>query len=159
MNNAQPEIQTENLSKQDAQQLCEQLYNTTHELITLLDQETDLLRKAKTQEITPFHVRKGALTATLSHHMSKFQNNVDLMRQLAPDELSNLQNQKAEFQKSIQANHAALTAMQAVSERILQTVATKVAKKKNGPEVYNAGGHLGNAGVKRSAAINIDTNL
>lgn len=159
MNTAQEVPSFENLTKQDAQHLCEQLYNTTHELISLLDQETDLLRKAKTQEITPFHVRKGALTATLSHHMARFQNNADQMRQLAPDELKNLQNQKKEFQRSIEANHAALTAMQAVSERILQTVASKAAKKQNGPEVYNAGGHVGNAGVQRSAAINIDTNL
>ncbi len=150
---------SENMTKDQAQKLCLQLFNTTQELIALLDQETNLLRKAKTEEITPFHVRKDALTATLGHHMSKFKNNAEIMRQLAPEELKSLQMQKAEFQKSIESNHAALTAMQAVSERILQTVATKLSKKQSGPEVYNAGGHVGNAGVTRRAAINIDTAL
>lgn len=150
---------SEQMTREEAQNLCLQLFNTTQELITLLDQETNLLRKAKTEQITPFHVRKDALTATLSHHMTKFKSNADLMRQLAPDELQSLQLQKSDFQKSLESNHAALSAMQAVSERILQTVATKLSKKQGGPEVYNAGGHVGNAGVTRRAAINIDTAL
>lgn len=155
MSNQPAEIVTQ----QDARLLCEQLFNTTNELISLLEQETSLLRKAKTSELATFHVRKDALTATLSHHMNRFKANTELVRELAPDELKNLQNQRSQFQKSIEANHAALTAMQAVSERILQTVSSKVAKKKSGPDVYTAGGQLTRSGAKPAAPINVDTAL
>ncbi len=147
------------LSKDEAETLCRHLLDTTNELISLLEQETSLLRKAQTKEISPLHARKDALTATLSHHMARFQQHADEMRSLVPGDLKNLQDQRAHFTKSIEANHAALIAMQAVSERILQTVATKVAKKQGGPEVYTAGGQVTNAGRPRTAAINVDTAL
>lgn len=159
MSNQQPHHQKDISSKEEAQTLCANLLNTTNELISLLDDETSLLRKAKTNEIEPINLRKDALTTTLSHYMERFRNNTEVIRELAPDELSNLQNQRNQFQKSIEANHNALIAMQAVSERILQTVSEKVTKKQSGPEVYTANGNVTNNGVKRSAAITIDTAL
>jgi hypothetical protein len=81
------------------------------------------------------------------------------VRTLAPNEIKHLEQQRNHFRKSIESNHAALVAMQAVSERILQTVAEKVSKKQSGPEVYTNGGQVTNAGVRRSAAINVDTVL
>lgn len=168
MNN-QPNLETRHLeiqeepmqeiSKEEAAILCQHLFNTTNELIAVLEEETSLLRQAKTKEIAPLHIRKDALTAALSHHMEKFQKHAGELRALAPDELNNLQNQRSHFKKSIETNHAALIAVQAVSERILQTVADKVAKKQGGPEVYTAGGQVTNSGVKRGAAINVDTVL
>lgn len=147
------------LSAEQAKELCQHLFSTTSELISLLEEETSLLRKAKTREISPLHIRKDALTATLQHHMGKFQAHADEVRALAPAELKNLEQQRSHFKKSIESNHAALIAMQAVSERILQTVAEKVSKKQSGPEVYTSGGQVTNAGVRRSAAINVDTAL
>lgn len=147
------------MTKDDATNLCQHLFNTTNELIALLEEETTLLRKAKTKEITPLHIRKDALTATLQHHMTKFQTHAEEVRRLAPAELKHLEQQRGHFRKSIESNQAALIAMQAVSERILQTVSEKVAKKQNGPEVYTPGGQVTNAGVRRSAAINVDTAL
>ncbi len=146
-------------SREEAQNLCINLFNTTNELISLLDEETSLLRKAKTSEISPLQIRKESLTATLSHYMAVFTRNADEVREYAPESLKDLQNQRGNFQKSIEANHSALVAMQAVSERILQTVAEKVAQKEGGPEVYTPAGGVTNAGAKRSAAISIDTTL
>lgn len=147
------------LSIEEAQILCHNLFTTTNELIALLDEETTLLKSAKTKEISPLSARKDALATTLSHHMNKFKLHADEVRQLAPSELQNLEDQRSQFQKSIESNQAALIAMQAVSERILQTVADKVSAKQGGPTVYSAGGQMTNAGVKRSAAINVDTVL
>lgn len=159
MSTEQMQTTQASLTSEEAQQLCDNLFATTGELISLLEQETLLLRKAKTNEISPLTVRKDALTATLAHHMAKFKNNANEVRQLAPKQLVNLESQREQFQKSIEANQAALIAMQAVSERLLQTVADKVAAKQGGPSVYGQSGQMTNAGVKRSAAINIDTAL
>lgn len=147
------------MTNEQAQTLCQNLFATTNELISLLEEETLLLRKAKTTQITPLNVHKEALTTTLSHYMDQFKQNADQVRQLAPDALTKLEQQRIEFQKSIETNHAALIAMQAVSERILQTVSEKVSAKQGGPEVYTAGGQVTHAGVKRHAAINVDTAL
>ncbi len=147
------------LSSNEAKALCQNIFATSNELISLLEEETTLLRNAKTKHISPLNVRKDALTAALSHHMEKFKQHADQVRQLAPQELQNLEQQRSHFQKSIETNHAALIAVQAVSERILQTVADKVSRKQGGPEVYTAGGQVTQAGIKRSAAINVDTAL
>ena len=153
------EFQQSISSSEEAAELCNNLMNTTNQLISLLDEETGLLRKAKTSEISPLQVRKESLTATLSHYMSLFQRNAEQVRALAPDGMQDLQKQRDQFRKSIEANHCALVAMQAVSERILQTVADKVSERESGPEVYTPAGSVTNAGVKRSAAITIDTTL
>jgi len=154
----QNELQTIS-SGEEAQNLCVNLYNTTNELISLLDEETGLLRKAQTSEISKMQIRKESLTATLSHYMDMFRRQADEIRELAPESLKDLQKQRDHFQKSIEANHGALSAMQAVSERILQTVSQKVSERESGPEVYTPAGGVTNAGVKRTAAITIDTTL
>lgn len=147
------------LSQEEARTLCNGIFVTTNELISVLDEETSELRKAKTSAINHLTIRKDALTATLSHYMEKFKTHADEMRQLAPEDLKNLESQRTHFQKSIESNHAALVAMQAVSERILQTVSDKVSRKQGGPEVYTAGGQMTTSGIKRSAAINVDRAL
>ncbi len=149
----------EAISSAEAKSLCNNLLITTSELITLLDEETQLLRKANTDELSSLTIRKDALTATLSHHMEKFRSHANEMKSMVPEELLSLEEQRMQFQKSIESNHAALIAMQAVSERILQTVSDKVSAKQNGPSVYTPGGQMTTAGTKRSAAINIDTAL
>ena len=151
--------QTQSLSLEEAKTLCNGIFVTTNELISVLDEETNQLRKAKTNDIGQLSIRKDALTATLSHYMEKFRTHANEMRQLAPDELKNLESQRSHFQKSIESNHAALVAMQAVSERILQTVSDKLSRKQGGPEVYTAGGQVTTSGIKRSAAINVDRAL
>ena len=147
------------LSSEEAKSLCNNLLITTNELISLLDEETHCLRKANTSSLSALTLRKDALTATLAHHMEKFKTHASDLRSTLPEELKSLEAQRHHFQKSIEANHAALIAMQAVSERLLQTVADKVSAKQNGPSVYTKGGQMTTAGVKRSAAINIDTAL
>ena len=149
----------QDLTMSKANALCEALLRTTNELIELLDEETRLLRKANTAELSSMSVRKDALSATLTHHMDKFKTHTQTLRSLVPGALKTLEAQRLEFQKSIESNHAALIAMQAVSERILQTVADKVSRQQSGPEVYTNGGQMTRAGVKRSAAINVDTAL
>ena len=158
MSQQQPDAMS-NMTSDEARSLCQNLFATTNELISLLEEETLLLRKAKTTQITPLNVHKEALTTKLSHYMDQFKQNADQVSQLAPEALKKLEQQRAQFQKSIETNHAALIAMQAVSERILQTVSEKVSAKQGGPEVYTAGGQVTHAGVKRHAAINVDTAL
>ena len=149
----------QSLSIEEAKTLCKGIFVTTNELISVLDEETNHLRKAQTGVIDQLSVRKDALTTTLSHYMEKFKTHATEMRQIAPAELKELEAQRSHFQKSIESNHAALVAMQAVSERILQTVSDKVSRKQGGPEVYTSGGQVTTSGVKRSAAINVDRAL
>ena len=73
------------LSLDEARTLCNNLFVTTNELIALLDEETQLLRKANTTELSSMTVRKDALTATLAHHMQSFKANVEELRANVPE--------------------------------------------------------------------------
>ncbi len=142
-----------------AEALCTRLMSATADLISVLDRETSLVRKAKTTDITALTLRKQALATTISREMVLFRINADFIKSVAPERIRELKDQQKQFKKSLETNHDALAAVKAVSEQILQTVANKVSQKQGGPEVYGQDANMSTTQSPPSAAISIDRAL
>lgn len=146
-------------TSEGAEILCKTLFETTADLISLLERETSLLRKAKTEDITVLQVRKQALSVTLTKSMGVLRDNAEYIKMAAPGHIDQLKDQQRQFQKSLEANHDALSAMKAVSEQLIHTIAAKAGEKRSGPDTYGKDAGLSNAQKVGAGAISIDTTL
>lgn len=159
----QPKTQQSTLPRietaEDALSLCDRLMETTADLISVLERETGLLRKAKVQDLTALHVRKQSLSTALHRDLSLLRENSEFVKMAANDKIQDLKAQQIHFHKSLATNQNALTAVQAVSEHLLQTIATKVHKPRSGPEVYGRDAGVTTGDNRRSTAIAVDTTL
>lgn len=144
---------------EDAQTLCARLLETTAELVGLLDRETGHLKQGKPREIGSLQVRKAALNAMLTRDMTAFRRDADFITMAAPDEIGAIREQHAQMQKSIAANQDALTAMKAVSESLLHTIAAKAGARSSGPEVYGRDADVSTKAPSRPAPISVNTVL
>lgn len=142
-----------------AQALCDRLMEHTGEMISVLERETALLQRGKPHEITALQARKTALSTALTHDMSTFRRDSEFIKQAVPDRVDALKEQHLNLQKSLTANQDALTAMKAVSESLLQTVAARVAERSSGPEVYGKDASLSAAKPASATSISLDESL
>lgn len=142
-----------------AEALCTRLVQTIADLVDVLDRETDLLKRNKTEAITAVHARKTALSAALMHDMEALKQDAAYIRMAVPGHVDAIEQQQQAFQRSLAANQDALAAMKAVSESLLRTVADRVGAKRAGPEVYRADAGLAGTSPGRPSAISVDTTL
>lgn len=142
-----------------AQALCKRILETTTDLIDLLDRETAMLKKGKPGELESVHVRKAALNALITRDMSVFRRDAEFITMAAPDEISAIKDQHAQFQKSLDANKDALVAMKAVSESLLHTIANRAKAKSAGPEVYGQDADVSVGDASGRSAISVNTVL
>jgi hypothetical protein len=150
-----PRIET----AEEALGLCDRLMETTADLIAVLERETGLLRKANVKDLTAVHVRKQSLSVALHRDLALLRENSEFIKMAAIDKIGDLKAQQIHFHKSLAANQNALSAVRAVSEQLLQTIASKVHKSQNGPEVYGRDAGVGTGDKRHSGAIAVDTTL
>ena len=143
----------------DALNLCKRLVSLTADLISVLDRETQLVRKPGSSDFSALTARKQALSTSLMHDMELLKHNAAYIKQTAPEQVQILKEQQDQFHRSLEVNHCAISAMKAVSEELLQTIAKKAAKKRGGPEVYTNEAGFQNQGGHHSGPISIDTSL
>lgn len=146
-------------SPEAAAELCSGLMETTAELISVLERETSLLKKRQTDDLRALHLKKNALTATLTQNLNILKTNADYIKMAVPEQVDDLKAQQRHFQKSLSANHDALSAMKAVSEQLVQVIVKKVEETKGGPQTYGKSANVAPARVHQPAAITLDTTL
>lgn len=144
---------------EEAEALCDRLMEHTGDLIALLERETALLRQGRPQEITTLNARKTALSAALTHDLSRFRQDSEYIRTAAPHRIDAVREQHLHLQKSLETNQEALSAMKAVSESLLHTIAAKVGEQRAGPSTYGKNAALSGAEPTAPAAISFDRNL
>ena len=163
MNNYIKNSQTTNKARietpEDAETLCSRLIDTTADLISVLERETHMVRNAVSSDFSALSARKQALSITLMQDMETLKENSDYIKSTTPEQITILQEQQSQFHRSLEINHSALTAMKAVSEELLHTIATKVAKKKAGPELYNQNAGFSSPTDKSSGPVSLDATL
>ena len=141
-----------------AKELCDRVIETTSNLISVLNQETQLIKKLQSQDFIALTAKKQSLSILLTKDMELLKKHAQYIKQAAPEQVLLLKEQQKHFHHSLAINHHALSAMKAVSEELLQTIATKASKMKSGPEVYNNDANLSNTRGK-VGAISVDTTL
>ena len=68
---------------EDADELCARLSDTMSELIDVLTQETDLLKRGKAQDIGTLYARKTALSTVLTHDMGRLGRDTEFVKMAA----------------------------------------------------------------------------
>ena len=144
---------------EEADILCTRLLKTTGELIAVLERETADLRKARIDEIAALTLKKQTLSATIARDSNILRANADFIKTVVPQRIDQLREQEGHFHKSLNTNHDALSAMKAVSEGLLQTVANSVQKQKSGPQTYGRNATYKNSTGNQVGSISVDTTL
>ena len=144
---------------EEALSLCDRLLEVTADLVSVLERETGLLRKAKVQDLSALHVRKQSLSVALHRDIGLLRDNSEFIKMAANEKIQDLKAQQVHFHKSLAANQNALTAVKALSEQLLQTIASKVHKPRRGPEVYGRDAGVSTGSKRDLAAISVDTSL
>ncbi len=144
---------------QAARQLCTNLIETTADLISVLERETQLVRNAVSQDFSAITARKHALSITLMHNMETLKAHAEYIKTAVPNQLTILKEQQDQFHRSLEINHSAISAMKAVSEGLLQTIADKVARQRSGPQVYNNEAGFNSPLKKNTGPVSLDTTL
>jgi len=144
---------------EEAQTLCDRLMEHTGDMVALLERETNMLRGGKPHEITALQARKTALSTALTRDMSTFRHDSEFIKRMVPDHIDAIKEQHVLLKKSLTVNQDALTAMKAVSESLLHTIAARLGENNTGPELY--GKNAGMVGTTATAptAISFDETL
>ncbi len=142
-----------------AERLCTRVMEMVAEMVALLDRETGLLRAGKPQDIVSLHARKSALGAALALDMDALRQDAEFVRMAVPERLEVLREQQAIFEKSLLANHDALTAMKSVSESLLRTIASKAGERRGGPATYGKNAAMAASHAGGPAPISLDRSL
>lgn len=143
----------------EAEKLCLRLIDTTADLISVLEQESKLVNRAMSEDFTALTVRKQALSMIMMKDMEQLKKNSAYIKIAVPDQVNILKEQQDHFHRSLAINHRAISAMKAVSEELLQTIADRTAKKKGGPTTYNNSAAFSNSDQKQSRPVALDTSL
>ncbi|MGH1349462.1 MAG: hypothetical protein ACRBBN_01455 [Methyloligellaceae bacterium] len=146
-------------SPQAAEELCTSLIETTADLISVLERETQLVKNAASQDFSAITTKKHALSITLMRNMETLKAHAAYIKSVVPEQVTILKEQQDQFHRSLEINHSALTAMKAVSEGLLQTIANKSARHHGGPQVYNNEAGFNSAIKQKAGPVSLDTTL
>jgi flagellar biosynthesis/type III secretory pathway chaperone len=137
------------------------LIDVASRLITLLGQETVLLRQMKIKEIAALQEQKLALTRAYEARMRELNENsgeLDVVDQAIRDELKATVNR---FEDAAKANAIAVHAAQEANQRLMQAIVDIVSERRGRSEGYAADGTstLKDARPREGVALALDERL
>lgn len=144
---------------QQAEDLCTRVLQTTAELISVLERETELLRKGDTQEFNSIIARKTSLSTNMMKDMTQLNANASYISRVVPEQIVVLKDQHAQFKRSLRINHEALGAVKAISENLLRTISNAAGSTKKGPETYGQSASMMNVTSARPTALSVNRSL
>lgn len=123
----------------DAGALISQLTGVMGDIISIVEQETELVRAGKLTQAAELEPAKTALAQQYLSAASLLKGSKPLLAKAAPDQLDALRRRHDEFQALLQINLTVLATAHAVSEGIMRGVSTELARK-SAPQTYGASG-------------------
>ena len=144
---------------QQAEDICTRVLQTTAELISVLERETEYLRKGDTQEFNSLIARKTSLSTYMMKDMTTLNANASYISRVVPEQIEILKDQHAQFQRSLRINHEALGAVKAISENLLRTISNAAGSTRTGPETYGQSAAMASAGAARPTALSVNRSL
>jgi hypothetical protein len=146
-------------SRADADALCARLSATTLDLLSLLERETEMLRRAQAQEIAGLVTHKTMLSTQLARDTQVLRDNLAFLRASAPEKLESLREEHRAFSRALDVNGQALAAMKSVSEQLLKAIARQAEEGRAGPDTYGKGAAYAASRAGRPAAISVNRSL
>jgi hypothetical protein len=123
----------------DAQSATAQLAGTIGALLTLIDQETTLLRAGQVRQAAALDARKGDLARSYVADSARVAAGRQHLATTAPNELRVLADLHRELQARLKLNMTVLATAHAVSEGVIRGVSEELTRK-SVPTTYGAAG-------------------
>jgi flagellar biosynthesis/type III secretory pathway chaperone len=145
----------------DGRPSLDALIDIASRLITLLGQETQLLRQMKIKDIAALQVEKLALTRAYearTRDLNEHSGDLDAVDQAIRDELRATVNR---FEDAAKANAIAVHAAQEANQRLMQAIVDIVSERRGRTEGYAADGTstIKDARPREGLALSLDERL
>ncbi|MGD9766831.1 MAG: hypothetical protein AB7U62_04235 [Pseudolabrys sp.] len=124
---------------EDAQAAVKQFASTIGALLTLVEQETSLVRAGRVRQATLLEAQKSDLASAYMKASVRLSANRQALTRHVPNELRVLADLHRELQVRLKTNMTVLATAHAVSEDIIRGVSTEL-QRKAAPSTYGAGG-------------------
>lgn len=129
------------VSQVEADTFCSILVGTMETLLTLIETETDLVRKGKLKDAGALQPEKAKLIHEYTRGMMCAKEHAVALGNLSPSATQRLRRQHAEFQPVLRINLAVLATAREVAGEIVSTVAKAVgAEQPNRTTTYGPAG-------------------
>jgi hypothetical protein len=123
----------------DARKLAEGLMDVMSALLSVIEQETELVRAGKLREAMTLGPKKNELSNRYVASLSQLKASHKFLLQTAPELLKTLHRHHDVFRSMLQVNLTVLATAHAVSESIVRGVNAEV-QRRNIPSTYTAAG-------------------
>jgi hypothetical protein len=142
----------------DARKLADALMKVMDELLTLIEQETALVRAGKIREAMQLDQAKTDLSRRYVSAIAGLRANQRYMSQAVPDLLAALHRHHDTFRAMLQVNLTVLATAHAVSEGIVRGVNGEM-QRRAAPSTYTAAGQRSTAGTRHAAPLTVSRRL
>ena len=142
----------------DARKLAEELLDVMSKLLSVIEQETALVRAGKVREAMELEPQKTALSGRYVTAIETLRVAQEHLSQVAPDLLASLKRHHETFRAMLQINLTVLATAHAVSEGILRGVNAEV-QRRNMPNTYTAAGQRATPGPRHNTPLAVSRSL
>ena len=123
----------------EAENLVRHLLTAMDALVATVEQETALVRAGKLKDAAALDARKAELAQLYATDTAQVKANIPTLKQQAPELLAALRKQHDTFNALLQINLTVLATAHAVSEGLIRSAHSEVARK-NAPQTYGSSG-------------------
>lgn len=153
-----PAVQATMGSAAEARNLAENLSRAMISLLTVLEQETELVRAGRLREAMAVEEQKGELSRTYMAAVTLLKANQPFMKAHTPDLLARLQQSHETFREKLQTNLTVLATAHAVSEGIIRGVNGEM-QRRSMPSTYTAAGTRSAPGPRHVTPLAVSRSL
>lgn len=145
-------------SAADARKLAESLMDVMTTLLSVIENETALVRAGKLREAMALEVRKGELSRSYAGLISYIRNNQDCLAKASPDLVKALHRHHDTFRAMLQVNLTVLATAHAVSEGVIRGVNAEMQKRAM-PQTYGATGYHNKPSPRQATPFSVSRSL
>jgi len=142
----------------EARKLAEGLMNVMNALLSVIEQETELVRAGKLREAMMLGPKKTELSNRYVASLSQLKASHKFLLQTAPELLKALYRHHDVFRSMLQVNLTVLATAHAVSESIVRGVNAEV-QRRNIPSTYTAAGRQAAPGPRHIRPLSVSRSL
>jgi hypothetical protein len=146
------------LSAIDARKLAESLLDVMTTLLTVIENETALVRAGKLRDAMALENRKTELSQRYAGIIGFIRNNQDCLAKASPDMVRALHRHHDTFRAMLQVNLTVLATAHAVSEGVIRGVNAEM-QRRSIPQTYTAAGQRAMPNRNRAAPLSISRTL
>jgi len=146
------------LSAADARKLAESLMDVMTTLLTVIENETALVRAGKLRDAMALESRKTELSQRYAGIIGFIRNNQDCLGKASPDMVRALHRHHDTFRAMLQVNLTVLATAHAVSEGVIRGVNAEM-QKRSIPQTYTAAGQRAVPNQHRAAPLSVSRTL